>query len=505
MIWESTFVMTMIDLAVLIVVVMLTIGAVRCRDTIGRAGAWPAASLSLAGLAVLLAFHIVSFYTLWLLPYLTTPEAASTAMTDLHVQWGWIFHFGAFVTVMAGGTLTMGRLFALVERSEDLARERDLELERRRASAKELEAKSRELQKAQQMARLGSWHWDLVKGTWAAAPELRRILDIPPTRERLRPNDFLRLLTRPELKRLDDAITSAIDGQSRFDIHLDLRPGSGLTQVIHTIGEVVRDGTGTAVGVIGMTQDVTESALAAEELVRLNVELEDRVLERTAQLENFTVAVSHDLKAPLRVIQGFVDAAIDDNEERLDEQGMAYLRRIQAAAGRLHLLVDRLLAYSRLGHVAVEPMPVDLDDLLTRIGSELQIDINDRGGHLSVDYPLTKVMGQRDILSQVVSNLLSNAVKFVDRDTPPRVRVWTEDGGDQVRLWVEDNGIGVDQSDQRRIFNVFERLHGEESFPGSGMGLAIVERAVRRMSGRVGVESLTGEGSRFWVDLPRAG
>jgi signal transduction histidine kinase len=406
---------------------------------------------------------------------------------------------------MAGAILTVSRLFALVQQSEDLTRQRDVELEGRRQSVHELEAKSRELQKAQRMARLGSWRWDVENGTWEAAPELRRILEIPPSRGRLQPKDFLRLLTRPELKRLDEAVSSAIDGQRRFDIQLELRPVSRLTQVIHTIGEVVRDESGTAVAVVGMTQDVTESALAAEELVRLNEELEARVRERTAQLEEFTISVSHDLKAPLRVIQGFVDAAIDDNEERLDEQGMAYLRRIQAAAGRLHLLVERLLAYSRLGHIAVEPMPVDLDDVVTRIGSELQFDITARGGHLSVDYPLTKVMGQRDILTQVVSNLLSNAVKFVDRETPPNVRVWTEDGSDQVRLWVEDNGIGVDRSDQRRIFNVFERLHGEESFPGSGMGLAIVERGVRRMSGEVGVESLTGEGSRFWVDLPRAG
>lgn len=505
MIWESTLVMTVIDLAVVIMVVLLASEAVRRRDILAKAGAMGAAGLGLGGLFVLVLFHLADFYIMWVLPALSTPERAAAVMQDLHLNWAWMAHFFSFLAVMAGVVLTAHRLFALVERTEELSLERDAELLARRASRSELEASRDELEKTQRMAHLGGWRWDLKTRAWTASPELLRILTLPETKGPMQPDDFRRLVSREELERLDRALEHAIAGDRRFDMQLRLRPAYQRAQVIHTVGDVIRDDAGVPTGMVGMTQDVTESALATEELRSLNAELEDRVRDRTAELESFMVMASHDIKAPLRVIQAFVDAATEDEDGPPGSRRREYLARIRHAASRLHQLVEDLVAYSRLGHVEVRPTPVDLNRVLERVAGELEADFSGRGGKLNVESPLAKVMGQRDILSQVVNNLLSNAAKFVDKDTPPLVRVWTEDGGDRVRLWVEDNGIGLRGPDQKRIFDVFERLHSEDAYPGTGLGLAIVQRAMERMRGSVGVESLAGKGSRFWVELPRAG
>ena len=170
----------------------------------------------------------------------------------------------------------------------------------------------------------------------------------------------------------------------------------------------------------------------------------------------------------------------------------------------MDLLIQDLLAYSRLSREELRPQPLDLGDVVRDALQTLEADIRARSASIDVVEPLGPVMAHRETLRNVLTNLLSNAIKFVTPGIGPRVRVWSESRDRVARLWVEDNGIGIDPRYQAGIFRVFERLHGVEVYPGTGIGLAIVRRGTERMGGRAGVQSTAGAGARFWIELPAA-
>ncbi len=223
------------------------------------------------------------------------------------------------------------------------------------------------------------------------------------------------------------------------------------------------------------------------------------------ELETFSYSVSHDLRAPLRAMQGFAQALLEDYGGRLDSTGQHYAGRIVSAAERMDLLIQDLLAYSRLGRLALDLAPVELDAVVRDALALQDAELKERRARVNVDTPLPRVRAHAATLRQVVANLVSNAAKFVATGTEPRVRVRAEEHDDRVRLWVEDNGIGVAPEHHERVFRVFERLHGIESYPGTGIGLAIVRKGMERMGGRSGVESEPGRGSRFWIEFPHEG
>lgn len=264
-----------------------------------------------------------------------------------------------------------------------------------------------------------------------------------------------------------------------------------------------------------IAQEVAAQLAIAVQQVRLRKqlqsyanELEQRVAERTTALQEaidgleiFSYSVSHDLRSPLRSMQGLSQALLEDYSDRLDETGKLYAQEISASAQQADQLVSDLLDYGRLSRAEIVNQPLNLTELVATVLQQMQSDLQARQAVVTVDTPLPEVMGHRLTLIQALVNLLNNAVKFVPQDRQPQVHVWAELRSGWVRLWIEDNGIGIAPEYHELIFQTFERLHTRQAYPGTGVGLAIVRKGAERMGGRVGVESALGQGSRFWLEL----
>ncbi|NIP57030.1 MAG: hypothetical protein GWM92_17015 [Gemmatimonadetes bacterium] len=258
----------------------------------------------------------------------------------------------------------------------------------------------------------------------------------------------------------------------------------------------------------GIVSDVTERreaqrALAARE--REHRALAARLQRANEELEAFAYSVSHDLRTPLRTMQGFAHALLQDHGDRMPDEALDYVRRILASGERAEELIRDLLAYSRLSFEELRLQPVALEGVVSEALARVREEVDAADAEIDVEGALPEVLGHTSTLVQVLVNLLANALKFVPAGRSPRVRVRGERRGDAVRLWVEDNGDGIPREQHERIFRVFERRPEDAERPGTGIGLAIVRRGMERIGGSSGVESAPGEGSRFWLELPRAG
>lgn len=264
------------------------------------------------------------------------------------------------------------------------------------------------------------------------------------------------------------------------------------------------DEDGRHIGFSKVTRDVTDRKKLMDQLQQHTEELEVQIAERervNAELEAFSYSVSHDLRAPLRAIEGFANALREDYGEKLDPAAHDYLEQIMKASTRMNRLVRDLLEYGRLGRIELPAGRIALLPLLQRL-----IEENFSGQNVVAEVSDSIVVrGHEPTLSQMLVNLISNAIKFQKPGIPPQVRITAAlASGRVVRISVIDNGIGIRPDHVDRLFKVFERLHGVEEYPGTGIGLAIVKRGSERMGGRCGVESKAGEGSSFWVELPQA-
>ncbi len=288
--------------------------------------------------------------------------------------------------------------------------------------------------------------------------------------------------------------------------------------IIHKSGDVrwwnqrnilVRDDAGLAVAIEGIVTDITERKRAEEEIRKLNQELEQRVKDRTAdleaaneELEGFTYTVSHDLRAPLRHIDGFIELLGMKVRTALDEQGRHYMDAVSSAAQKMGLLVDDLLSFSRTGRHAVSLQQVDLGTLLRDVIREFNPDTAGRNIVWRIG-DLPAVRGDAAMLRIVLVNLISNALKF----TLPREQVEIEIGCQvdekETIIFIRDNGVGFDMAYVNKLFNVFQRLHHADEFEGTGIGLANVRRIISRHGGRTWAEGEIDQGATFHFSLPQ--
>jgi PAS domain S-box-containing protein len=277
------------------------------------------------------------------------------------------------------------------------------------------------------------------------------------------------------------------------------------------------DANGRIVGVSKISRDITarkeaEEKLRAarEQLQNHALELEIQVAERTAklretigELEAFSYSVSHDMRSPLRAMQGYADALLEDYAPALDPTAQEYLSRIKRAASRMDLLIQDVLAYSRVTQGEIVLHPIHLEGVIRDV-IQTYPTLQPEKAHIVVQGTLPKVLGHEAYLIQVISNILTNGVKFVPPGTFPEIQISATLDHDNVRINFKDNGIGIAPEHLEQIFQIFGRVYSEKQYEGTGIGLAIAKKAAERMGGSIGVDSKLGRGSTFYLILKRA-
>lgn len=285
-------------------------------------------------------------------------------------------------------------------------------------------------------------------------------------------------------------------------------PGlSGEGKWLHFTAIKMKDVNGATIGAIETLNDITDRKLAEQELLRAYDELDERVKARTRdleaanrELESFAYSVSHDLRQPLRAIDGFSQALLEEYDDRLDEEGRDYLGRIRAGSQRMGILIDNILRLSRLSREEMHYQDVDLSALASEICEELKG--GDPGRHADfIITPGLSVHGDPALLRIALQNLLANAWKFTSQKEHGRIEFGVKEVAGERAFHVSDNGAGFDMAYGDKLFGVFQRLHGAKEFPGTGIGLAIVQRVMHRHGGRVWAEAEVGRGASFYFVL----
>lgn len=323
-----------------------------------------------------------------------------------------------------------------------------------------------------------------------------------------------------------------VQGKVMFDVLQSTYPNSERQTVIQQLdtrgfwrGEVIhlrKDGTpiyalaaktmlydekGERIGMVTVNHDITERKQAEERIHDLNVDLERRVQERTAQLtalnqemEAFSYTVSHDLRTPLRALDGFSQVLLEDYRDALDEEGQYLLDRIRAASQHMGQLIDDLLNLSRLSRGEIRRERVNLSALAQSIVADLQEALPQRQVEVAIQ-PDLEVNGDPRLLNVLLGNLLNNAWKFTRGCDPARIEFGRQADGDRTVYFVRDNGVGFDNAFVGKLFNAFQRLHPESDFEGNGIGLVTVKRIVHRHGGQVWAEGAINAGATFYFTL----
>ena len=378
----------------------------------------------------------------------------------------------------------------------------------RRAAEEALRTSQERLLLSQRAAGLGNFSWDIERNVNEWSDEIMELYGLPPGgfggkheswRERIFPDD---------LAAADAAIErSLVGGDFKVDFRI-VRP-DGSIRWLHSRAKVFFSPDRRPLRMVGVNMDITDRKRAEEEIRKLNAELEGRVVERTAQLETankeleaFSYSVSHDLRSPLRAIDGFSRILLEEYAGQLDGEGKRLLEVVRSNTRQMGQLIDDLLAFSRVGRQAMARTAVDMASLAKAASDDQRV----AGEAVSITVgPLPPADADPSLMRQVWVNLISNALKFTRPKAERVIAVAGRTEPGRVVYWVKDNGVGFDMAYANKLFGVFQRLHSSAEFEGTGVGLALVQRIVHRHGGEVWAEGKVGEGATFSFSLPRPG
>ena len=379
----------------------------------------------------------------------------------------------------------------------------------RKAAEQALVKSERFLREAQAAGGVGCFSLDVNLGIWESSETFNAIFGIGPDYPR-DISGWLDLVAPDALEAHQQQLQDLIRGEGRFDLEFMIRrKRDGRERWVTGQGSLEYDSCGQTTRLIGTMLDITARKLAEAEILRLNQDLEQRVKLRTAQLEAankeleaFSYSVSHDLRAPLRSIEGFSQVLLEDYQERLDEDGRHHLSRIQNGSKRMGQIIDDLLRMSRIDRTELKPEVLDFSGLCRMVLDNLRSSAPDRQVNVSVQ-PGMRVQADPSLMQEVIENLLSNAWKFTSKRQDPRIEVGEvlSPSGEQI-LFIRDNGAGFDMANAEKLFTAFQRLHAVTDFEGTGIGLTIVQRIIHRHGGRIWAEAEEEKEATFFFTLP---
>ena len=386
------------------------------------------------------------------------------------------------------------------------------DLTQRRQAEEALRASEEHLRLALEASQMGTWEWIIKSNQVKWSSQVEKIFGLKVGEFDGSYESYSKLLHPDDRDRVEHTIARALSGEVEPYVteHRIVLPGGGL-RWIGGRGTVYRDAAGAPVLIRGTVSDITAQKEVEQQVRQLNEDLEKRVQERTAELsaanrelESFSYSVSHDLRAPLRNVSGFVELLRRRIGSALDEKSLKYIDTITNETRRMGQLIDDLLAFSRSGRSELRTAAVDMTALASEVRDSLALEAQGREIAWSIA-DLPEIRADRNLLRQALFNLMHNAVKYTRPQAKAEIIIGSLVDGKrsgQQTFFVRDNGVGFEMKHASRLFAVFQRLHHSKQFEGTGIGLANVQRIVHRHGGRVWAESELGNGSTFYFSLP---
>jgi PAS domain S-box-containing protein len=381
----------------------------------------------------------------------------------------------------------------------------------RKHASEALRLNEKRLNNAQFMAGMGDFTWELESGKITWSDSLYNLLgyekdddiDFDLVNEKIHHPEDLELINQW----LSDCIYSGGNILTPNEYRL-IRKDKQIIYV-RTQGIIERSDN-HATMVFASILDITGRKQAEQKIQKMNQELELRVQERTSQLERsnkelqtFTYSVSHDLKAPLRCIDGYSRLLQELYENKLDEEGQGFIRNIREGSMQMNELIEDLLAYSRLERNALKITQIPLQDFIENVSLPYQGEIEKREIVLETHLSISFINTDQDSLAMAVRNLIENAIKFSKKDEKTKIIIGADEKPDSWIMYVQDNGIGFNMEYHKKIFEIFQRLHRVEEYPGTGIGLALVAKAMQRIGGKAWAKGRLNEGSTFYLEIPK--
>ncbi|MGA2419921.1 MAG: ATP-binding protein [Candidatus Acidiferrum sp.] len=449
------------------------------------------------------ATHVMEIWNLWHAQYwIAGAVKAITATASIGTA--------AVLMLTAPKLLEVPNLTDWAKADADLelhVKQRNLELP---LANDELQESRETLRLAHRAGKIGSWDRNIATGDTTWSPELEELYGITDNVGQYSSEFWLSFVHPDDVPAIKAALARSFQAASPYAVDFRITRRDGQRRWLSARANVVTDASGRPNRLVGITLDITELKLAAEKIRALNASLEARINERTKELlsankelESFSYSVSHDLRAPLRTIDGFSMALLEDCGGQLDETCQGHLQRIRSAAQRMGTLIDDLLHLSRVTRTQLNAQAFDLSAMVANVVNKLRATQPERSAACKIQ-PALFATADAQLLRVAIENLINNAWKFTSKRSDSLIEFGTTQKDGEDAFFVRDNGAGFDPANAGRLFGAFQRLHGPAEFPGTGVGLATVQRVIHRHGGRIWAESSLDHGATFFFTLPQS-